>query len=117
MRQLRPDEVDELVAAYKAGTTARELAARFGIHRMTVGKHLRSCGIDTTPPGMTPDQLTNATMLYETGEPLSRISDTLKVPQSTLREHLLAAGVKMREAVKPRKSQKVSLTKRRPTRS
>jgi DNA-directed RNA polymerase specialized sigma24 family protein len=106
MRQLRPDEVDELVAAYKAGTTARELAVRFGIHRMTVGKHLRARGIDTTPPGLTPDQLAKAIQLYESGEPLSQIAVILPAPQSTIRDHLRAAGVTMREAVKPRKNHK-----------
>ena len=31
-RRLKPDEVSELVSAYRAGEKVSELAARFGIH-------------------------------------------------------------------------------------
>lgn len=79
-----------------------QLAARFGIHRSTVGQHLRARGVDTTPPGLDPDQLARAIRLYESGLPLSAVATKLSVPQSTVREHLLAAGVAMRAARKPR---------------
>ena len=41
-RQLRPEEVDELVDAYHAGATAKKLGGLFGINAKTVGKHLRA---------------------------------------------------------------------------
>jgi hypothetical protein len=39
-KRLRPDEARQLLAAYDAGATGRELAARFGIHPTTVTAHL-----------------------------------------------------------------------------
>jgi hypothetical protein len=41
-----------------------ELAKRLGIHRSTIGKHLRARGIDTTPPGLQPDDVPAALELY-----------------------------------------------------
>ena len=100
-RQLRPSEVDHLIAAYQSGSTVYQLAERFGIHRSTVGRHLRARGVDTTPPGLDANQLARAIALYQSGYPLSNVACKLSVPQSTVREHLLAAGVEMRAARKP----------------
>jgi DNA invertase Pin-like site-specific DNA recombinase len=103
-RQLRPAEIDHLVAAYQSGSSVYELADTFGIHRSTVGRLLRKQGVDTTPPGLDPEQLARAIQLYQSGLSLSTIACKLSVPQSTMREHLLVAGVKMREARTPRRS-------------
>jgi hypothetical protein len=54
MRQLQPAEIDELVAAYQAGSMVRQLAGQFGIYRSTVGRHLAARGIDTKPPALHP---------------------------------------------------------------
>jgi DNA-directed RNA polymerase specialized sigma24 family protein len=40
-RKLSPTEVVELVAAYEAGVSQRELTRRFGLHEQTVRAHLR----------------------------------------------------------------------------
>ena len=53
-RQLPAADLDHLVAAYHDGATVYELARQFGIHRTTVGKHLRARGVDTTPLGLVP---------------------------------------------------------------
>ena len=39
--RLKPDEIDQLVEARKAGATIKELAAKFEIHRTTVMEHLK----------------------------------------------------------------------------
>jgi len=44
VRKLSPEQVQELVAAYKDRATMRELAARYQIHRTTVSLHLRRQG-------------------------------------------------------------------------
>ncbi len=63
------------MTGYLAGATVFELAAQFGIHRSTVGQHLRSRGIDTTPPGLRPDDVPIAAELYREGwSLLQRIS-------------------------------------------
>jgi DNA-binding MarR family transcriptional regulator len=39
--RLKPEEIDELVHAYKAGELIKDLADRFSIHRSTVMAHLQ----------------------------------------------------------------------------
>jgi DNA-directed RNA polymerase specialized sigma24 family protein len=96
-RQLRPAEVDELVAAYQAGDRVRELATRFGISRDTVGRHLRRRGIDTKPPGLHPDDVPEAARLYRAGWPLARIAEKFDTTADTVRRRLLEAGARMRD--------------------
>lgn len=70
MRQLRPNEIDELVEAYRAGSTIQALASQLRLHRSTVGQHLRARGIDTQPPGLHPDDVPAACKLYRSGDVL-----------------------------------------------
>lgn len=97
-RRLRPEEIDELVAAYVDGTTTKELGERFKIHKTTVGKHLRARGIDTTPPGLAPELVPEAVGLYEKqGWSTERIAVKFATSAGTIRSRLLEAGVKMRD--------------------
>jgi transposase-like protein len=97
MRQLRPHEVDELVAAYRAGAMVKDLAARFGVHRMTVGQHLATRGVDTKPPGLHPTEVSVAAELYRAGWPLARIAEKFDTTASTVHRRLTEVGVRMRE--------------------
>jgi hypothetical protein len=92
-RQLRPEEIDELVTAYTAGETVYELAHRTGIHRSTIGKHLRARGVDTTPPGLHPNDVPAAVELYRAGWTHVQIAEQFGVGQTTIRGLLHAAGV------------------------
>jgi hypothetical protein len=97
MRQLRPAEIDELMAAHEAGATVYDLAARFNINRVTVGKHLRARGVDTKPPGLHPDDVPAAADLYRAGWSLARISKKFGTTDNTVRAKLLEVGVIMRD--------------------
>ncbi|MGH3938558.1 MAG: sigma factor-like helix-turn-helix DNA-binding protein [Pseudonocardiaceae bacterium] len=46
--KLTEQQMTELIAAYRSGTTARELAERYGVHVSTVKKRLRRCGTRRT---------------------------------------------------------------------
>ncbi len=96
-RQLAAPDLDRLVTAYRDGATVYELARRFGIHRITVGKHLRARGVDTTPPGLAPDDVAAAAQLYRQRWSLARIAERYATTASTVRTRLLEAGVQMRE--------------------
>lgn len=95
-RQLRPAEIDQLVAAYRTGSTVYELAARLGIHRVTVGRHLRNRGIDTTPPGLDPADVPAVAELYRSGWALAKIAKKFDTSADTVRTRLLETGVKIR---------------------
>lgn len=96
MRQLQPVEIDELVAGYQAGATVFELAARFGQHRATIGRHLQARGVDTTPPALSSMQIEEATELYGAGWSLAKIAKKYGVNDGTVWRRLRAVGVKMR---------------------
>jgi hypothetical protein len=84
-RQLRPAELDGLVEGYRAGKTVFQLADQFGIDRRTVGRHLRKRGIDTTPPGLQPEDVAAAADLYRSGWSLARIGDKYGTASTTVR--------------------------------
>ncbi len=97
-RQLPSAEVHQLVIDYQAGATVYELAKLYGISRGIVGKHLRSRGIDTKPPGLHPDDVPTAADLYESsGWSLARIAEKFGTTANTVRARLLEAGVVMRD--------------------
>jgi DNA-binding transcriptional ArsR family regulator len=97
-KQLRLDELDRLVQGYQSGATVYELAKRFGIHRATVGSHLRARGIDTTPSGLRPEDIPVTAELYRAGWSLQRIAERFDTTDMTVRARLLEVGVRMRGA-------------------
>jgi IS30 family transposase len=97
-KQLRESEVDELVAGYRAGASVYVLARQFGVHRGTVGRLLRSRGVDTTPVALTPAQVKLSAELYEEGWSLVKIARHFGVSENTVHRKLRAAGVAMRPA-------------------
>lgn len=74
LRKLKPHEVDELVEKYQAGSSVYRLAKHYGIHRITIGRHLRSRGIDTVAPALTEEQVREAAQLYLDGWSCKKIA-------------------------------------------
>ena len=82
-----PEQVDELVAAYLSGMTARFVASQFGIHRTTVAAHLERLGIPRRGWGMhllTHDQAEEAGELRAQGLSYRRIGEQLGVSSMTV---------------------------------
>lgn len=50
----QPEQVDDLVARYRDGTTLVELASRFGIHGQTVTEHPDAAGGSDPPRTIRP---------------------------------------------------------------
>jgi len=59
---LRPLEIDELVAGYKAGATVYQLAERFRIHRATVSLLLERQCVPRRNRPLSPAQIDHARM-------------------------------------------------------
>jgi len=75
--QLRPDEVDRLVARYNETKNMRLVAREFRISRTTVREHLRKRGIRVrSAKSLTEAQKKLARQLYEAGEPSTAIGKT-----------------------------------------
>lgn len=96
-RPLETSQVDELVTAYQAGTGVKKLAKQFGIHRETVGKHLKARSIGTTPPTVTAEEIAEAADLYREGWSLARLAAKFGIDDDTIRARLLELGVVMRK--------------------
>jgi hypothetical protein len=96
-RRLCEREIDDLVLKYRGGATIYELARQFGVHRVTVGKHLRSRGIETLSPGLPATDVPRAEALYRQGWSLARVAERYGTSARTVRARLLGAGVVMRD--------------------
>jgi DNA-binding CsgD family transcriptional regulator len=84
-RQLRPEEVDELVAAYQRGLSAKAVAAKFGIHRGTVAAHLERRSITQRSPYLlTADRVAEARRLRDEGLSYRSIGEQLAVSSMTV---------------------------------
>lgn len=66
-KRLAKDEIEQLMAAYRAGLTVYQLARQFGCHRTTVSACLKSqdTRMRRTPPSR--EQIEEAMRFYEDG--------------------------------------------------
>jgi hypothetical protein len=95
-RQLDVEQTQELIAAYRAGSTVYQLGDQFGIDRRTVGKILTRNGVQTKHPGLTAVDIDHAAQLYVDGWSLARIGERLGVTATTVHRRLLERSVTMR---------------------
>jgi DNA invertase Pin-like site-specific DNA recombinase len=95
-RQLDVEQTQELIAAYRAGSTVYQLGDQFGIDRRTVGKILTRNGVQTKHPGLSADDIDQAIQLYADRWSLARIGERLGVTATTVHRRLRERGVTMR---------------------
>jgi DNA-binding MarR family transcriptional regulator len=89
-------EVEELIKAYERKASIKELAARFGVHRLTVTALLLRHGVELRRAGLTPDEVSAAALLYRHGWSLARLGSRFGVDPSTVWRALRAEGMGMR---------------------
>jgi hypothetical protein len=97
-RRLAPDEVRQLIDAYRGGASANELSATFGIHRTTALDHLARNGIErrTNARKLNDEQVARASQMYRLGSSLSVVANHFRVNAATVAKELRAAGVELR---------------------
>jgi len=98
--RLNREAVTKLVAAYRAGGRIKQLAAQFGIHRLTVSSILQREGVTLRPRGIHPDD-SDVIRLYEKGWALARLAAKFDVSPSTVTNALRRAGVPIRRPGRP----------------
>lgn len=96
-RQLRDDQVQELIAGYQAGRTVYELGERFGIERRTVSTILHRHDVPMRRRGLSSEQVDEAVRLYGEGWSLARIGQKLGVDATTVLTKLRGRAVRMRD--------------------
>ena len=82
--RLSDHQIAALVDGYLAGATVYELAARFGIHRVTVSTHLHRQGITLRRQGLDTEGIAHAVHLYQEGWSVARVGERLGVDGSTV---------------------------------
>ncbi len=95
VRRLGQEQIDQLLADYERGRTTIDLMAVYGHGKTSVIHLLGANGVALRRQGLTNDQTTEATRLYDDGRSPAYIARTLAVPQETVRRALHAAGVNM----------------------
>lgn len=93
---LLPEQVDDLVAGYRAGATLVELAALFGIHRRTVAEHLVRREVPIRRGGAGPSRFHEIADLYESGLTLVEVGLKIGVGPRAVRRALVEHGVRIR---------------------
>ena len=91
---------EELLASaenkYAAGGTLREIAADLGIGRERLAALLRARGVRLRGAKPSDYEVREMAPLYATGQSLERVGTRLGFSAGTVRNHLLSAGVRMR---------------------
>jgi hypothetical protein len=82
--------------SYGQDEPIKELAQRFGIHRMTVTELLRRHGVELRRAGLAPKEIAAAAHFYRQGWSLARLGAKYGVDPATVWRALLAADVIMR---------------------
>ena len=95
--RLDSGQIGDLVAAYQAGSTIKELATQFQVHRTTVSKILERRGVPKRYRPLTTEQIEYAIRAYQAGSSSKMIGDLLGVNASTIWRTLRREGVKMRD--------------------
>lgn len=97
-RRLSDLQVKTLIDTYQSGTTIKDLAAEYGIHRVTVMEHLRRNEIPRRSDSKrwTPEQLVEVTDLYHEGNSIRVLGQRYRLDPSTVAKRLKRAGVQLR---------------------
>ncbi len=95
-RRLTAEQVEQLVCAYQAGASMKELAARWRLHRTTVASQLRLAGVALRRQGIPAEQLGEAVRLYVEGWSCQRLAERYRCDDETVRQALKRAGVTLR---------------------
>ena len=89
LRHLSPADVDQLVSDYCAGHgSIYELADRWGVHRNTIAKHLKSRGLELGRLSLTSEEIRRAQALRESGLSFNAIGRALDRDPKTVKSAL-----------------------------
>jgi DNA-directed RNA polymerase specialized sigma24 family protein len=92
-RRLADSEVDQLVVAYREGSTILELVARFDCDRKTVMRFLKLRCVETRYRRLNEAQIDEAVELYERGMSLAKLGKRFGVDPKTVKARLLERGL------------------------
>lgn len=89
-RRLNAEQIEQLVAEYRAGATTYQLAKHWQIHRHTVTAHLERAGEPIRRPFLTPEQLVEAAELWAEGWSINRLARKYGMDPKTMKSRLIS---------------------------
>lgn len=87
-----------MIERYEAGETSTALAEAYGVAKSTILGILRANSVVVRRQPLTPEQVSEAARLYNSGLSLSQVAERLKVNQETMRVAIMGSGVTIRPA-------------------
>lgn len=98
--RLDQNDILQLVSDYVSGSSVRQLARDWNVHRTTVMDHLKRHNIPRRPHvrKMTDTQVEEAAELYRAGTSLAKLGSRYHVDPQTVSKELKRAGVTIRPA-------------------
>ena len=97
LRRLSTTAVEQIVSAYLAGTTIRQISRDLDMHRTTVDNCLKRAGVKRPrQPVLSEADLQSAEVAYRAGDSWITIAKRLDVDPATIGYHLKRRGVPMR---------------------
>lgn len=96
-RRLSASELEEFSTIYQAGSSIREIAQYFKIHRTTVHAHVEALGLLHRDPRLTPADIKEAAEMYQSGKSLIAVAGHFGVAGDTVALALRKAGVEIRK--------------------
>jgi hypothetical protein len=102
-RRLGPKAIDSLIADYKAGMTAAELAQKYRACTSTVATLVRQAGV-TKHHRMTPEEIELVIKLYQDGATAVQIAEQMDARPTAILKTLRRHGVKVRPRGRPKRS-------------
>jgi DNA-directed RNA polymerase specialized sigma24 family protein len=95
-KYLAHDEIDRLVAAYRAESTILELASDFDCDRKTVIRYLKLNCVETRYRRFTKAEVDELVELYESGMSAPEIGRRVGADPKTVRSRLRERGLQLR---------------------
>jgi transposase len=97
-RRLSRAVIAQLVAAYQAGATARQLTDRYSISKTSVQELLHEHGVVVRRLGISDTEITEAVQHYGAGKSVAQVARAVNLSTSSVYDALKRAGVQMRKA-------------------
>lgn len=96
-RRITGDEVQAVLAGYRAGKSVYELATEHSCHRTTIRGILKRSGVTMRRIPAREDQIREMVRLYESGLSLVKVGEQVGFSDGTVHRYLREQGVPMRD--------------------
>lgn len=96
-RTISDESLDTVEGRYHAGETLRAIANDVGLSRHRLASLLRERGVRIRRAAPSPAEVQEMARRYQDGESLARVGRRLGFSAGTIRNHLIASGVTLRD--------------------